>query len=251
MSGRLVWVLVLSAVSVGAESARAPVLVELFISEGCSSCPPADALLEQLDRQQAVPEAQVIVLSEHVDYWNHLGWADPWSSRAFSNRQELYARLFGTSGPYTPQMVVDGAAEFVGSDGRAAIAAIRAAAKRPKLPMRVTATDGKTVRVEVDAVPDGKNRKGVVWLAFAEDGGTSNVLRGENRGRTLHHVAIARELRQVASFAERAGYAGELPLPAGAAADGRRVVAFVQDADTGKVWGAARMSIPASGRLVP
>ncbi len=241
MSMRLMCALLLAAGCAAAENPLPPVLVELFTSEGCSSCPPADRLLEELDRQQLVPEAHVIVLSEHVDYWNHLGWTDPWSSRAFSNRQEFYARLFATSGPYTPEMVVDGAAEFVGSDGRAAVAAIRTAAKKQKPPMRIKLSAGGAIRVEVDPAPDGKNRKGIVYLAFAEDAGVSNVLRGENRGHTLHHVAIVRELRQVGSFGDRSGYVTEVAPPATPAPDARRVVAFVQDANNGRVWSATQL----------
>src|SRR5437773_3318540 len=118
------------------------VLLELFTSEGCSSCPPADALLERLDRTQPVAGAQIIVLSEHVDYWNHIGWADPYSSPAFSARQQQYARRFRTQEPYTPQMVVDGRTEFVGSDTRSAESAVRDALRQPKVAIHITGNEG-------------------------------------------------------------------------------------------------------------
>ncbi len=216
----------------GVAGAGQPVLVELFTSEGCSSCPPADVLLERLDRTQPVAGAQIIVLSEHVDYWNHIGWADPYSSAAFSARQELYARRFRTSGPYTPQMVVDGRSEFVGSDARAAESAIRSGLKQPKVPVRIGEGEG-SVGVVVDPLPAGAH-KANVYLAYAADTGTSDVLRGENKGRRLHHVAIAKELKQVGTVDPRSGFKTQVRLQSGS-----RLIVFVQETGNGPVWGAA------------
>ncbi|HTS30829.1 MAG TPA: DUF1223 domain-containing protein [Bryobacteraceae bacterium] len=212
---------------------RKPVLVELFTSEGCSSCPPADALLEKLDRSQPIPGAQIVVLSEHVDYWNHIGWADPYSSPAFSARQEQYARRFRTQGPYTPQMVVDGRSEFVGSDTRAAEAAIRAAIKQPKLEIRILESEAAP-GIEVSPLPAGTGHKAAVFAAIAADAGTQDVSRGENKGRRLHHVAILKELKQIGTVDDRTGLKTNLRVESG-----MRLIVFVQEFGDGPVWGAA------------
>jgi hypothetical protein len=208
---------------------REAVLVELFTSEGCSSCPPADALLQRLDRSQPIPRAQIVVLSEHVDYWNHIGWADPYSSRAFSARQEQYARRFRTQGPYTPQMVVDGRSEFVGSDARAAESAIRSAARHPKAAIRIS-EDGGSAIIDVAPLPSGTARKAVVFAAYAMDSGTQDVVRGENRGRRLHHVAIAKELKQIGTVDDRTEFKTQLPLDSDA-----RLIVFVQEPGNGPI----------------
>src|SRR5689334_19981732 len=217
---------------------RQAVLVELFTSEGCSSCPPADALLERLDRSQPVPGAQVVVLSEHVDYWNHIGWADPYSSPAFSARQEQYARRFRTQGPYTPQMVVDGRSEFVGSDARTAESAIRAAIQHPKTTIHI-AEDGGSAVIDVGPLPAGTARKAAVFAANAADSGTQDVLRGENKGRRLHHVAIVKNLKQIGTVDDRIAFQNRIRIEAGA-----RLIVFVQELGNGPVLGAAML--PAS-----
>jgi hypothetical protein len=209
------------------------ILVELFTSEGCSSCPPADALLERLDRSQPIPGAQIVVLSEHVDYWNHIGWADPYSSPVFSARQEQYARRLRTQGPYTPQMVVDGRSEFVGSDARAAESAIRSATKHPKAAIHIT-EDGGSATIDVGPLPPGTARKAAVFAAYAINSGTQDVVRGENRGRRLHHVAIAKELKQIGIVDDRTEFKSRIGIDPGA-----RLVVFIQEFGNGSVWGTA------------
>ncbi len=236
-------VIVLIAVSQVASATddgkRTPVLVELFTSEGCSSCPPADTLLESLDRTQPVAGAETIVLSEHVDYWNQIGWTDPFSSAQFSQRQQTYARRFGISGPYTPQMVVDGSAEFVGSDGHRAVSDIAKAATAGKAVVRISpAQSGIPFRVRIDV--DGPSG-GDVYVALALNEAVSQVARGENGGRKLRHVAVVQSLTQIGKISGKSAFSKEIDLPAGKEADPRRyrVVAFVQEREQGRVLGAA------------
>ncbi len=229
--GLSVCILALSA-SVAGESgpARVPVLLELFTSEGCSSCPPADKLLEKLDREQAISGAEVIVLSEHVDYWNHLGWSDPFSSPLYSQRQKEYAsHLDGET--YTPELVVDGAVGFVGSNQGNAEKAIRDAAKQPKLPVKITArrVDRKAqVSLHVDEAATG-----TLYLALAHDVTKSKVLSGENAGRGLTHVSVAYSIEKVGKLDGKVlDFERLVNLKTG---DTTRVVAFVAQAGTGKI----------------
>jgi len=229
---------------------RTPVLVELFTSEGCSDCPPADALLEKLDRSQPVRNTQLVVLSEHVDYWNDIGWKDPYSSHEFSIRQGDYAHRFRLDSAYTPQMVVDGDAQFVGSDERRAIQAIEGAAKVEKVPVALSSVhlEGNTVvaHVESGALPSSTSSKSAnVLLALADDNDQSNVRRGENAGRILTHVAVVRSLTQVGTINRGGAFSGEVKVSsANANPRNLRVVAIVQEMAAGRILGvgSARLS---------
>ena len=223
-----------------------PVVVELFTSEGCSSCPPADALLRQLDRQP-VPGAQLIVLSEHVDYWNHIGWKDPYSAAFFSERQGMYAQRFNIGSVYTPEMVVDGSAEFVGSDGARAKQAIAKAQSAEKLPVRISnaSTDNLgtvKARVEIGALTETLHaQSGDVLAVLALNRAESQVLRGENEGRRLQHVAVARNLAKVGAVSRKTSFAQDISLKTepGAKAADLRLIVFVQDPSSGRILGAA------------
>ena len=225
-----------------------PVLAELFTSEGCSSCPPADAVLRQLDRLQPVAGARIIVLSEHVDYWNSLGWRDPFSSAEFSRRQAGYARILGSE-VYTPQLVIDGRVQLNGSDGRDIQAAIARAAGKAKVPVRIVraAREGgeAVVHVTVPALPSGKAD---VWVALADESDQSSVSKGENSGRKLAHVAVVRSLSKVGPVSKSEGCDQTVRLPLNPANTGAsRVVVWVAQAYN-PVLGAA--SVPLAGGSV-
>lgn len=207
---------------------RVPVLAELFTSEGCSSCPPADALLAKLHREQPVSGVSIVVLSEHVDYWNYIGWRDPFSAAQFSRRQQSYGARFRLNSVYTPQMVIDGEAEVLGSDPRAVKAAIETAARRTKIAIALTAGEG-SARVEIEAAP----RAGV-WLAIADEKVESSVTRGENSGRKLDHVMVVRSLERIGETSPGTRFSREVSLQRPG-----RVIAFAQERGEGKVFGLA------------
>lgn len=230
------------------ESNSAPVLVELFTSEGCSSCPPADRLLQDLDGKQPVLGAQLIVLSEHVDYWNHLGWNDPYSSRFFSERQSAYSNHFGLNSVYTPEMVVDGAKEFVGSDSRGAKQACEEAGSAAKVSVRISAValDGANAvraHLETGALQDASRAD--VFVVVALNHAESEVANGENSGRHLTHVAVVRSLTKVGSIEKGKSFGQDisLKLPSGVARGNLRLIAFVQEPGPGKVLGAALQTV--------
>lgn len=189
---------------------RAPVIVELFTSEGCSSCPPADKVLAELEKTQPVAGAEIIVMSEHVDYWNYIGWSDPFSSEAFSARQGAYVEVFNNNGAYTPQMVVDGQAEFVGSNLVKAQTAIARLAKLPKAEViivpvtkSVAETSAIKFKVRVEKLPKlSSGDVAEVLLAITESNLSSQVVRGENSGRRLSHTAVVRELRSLGRISD-------------------------------------------------
>jgi hypothetical protein len=209
----------------------AAVLVELFTSEGCSSCPPADAVLARLHREQPVAGVQLIVLSEHVDYWNDLGWKDPFSDRVFSERQESYG-----SRAYTPQAVVDGRIDVLGSDEGGIVRAAASAARNPHGALTLART-GDRLRIGVEGLPPHSESQ--VMVAVVEDDLVSKVERGENAGRTLSHTAVVRALREAARVPGSVqNWTGEVVLPAELSGKRARVVAFVQDGRSRRVLAA-------------
>ncbi len=210
-------------------NALVPVLAELFTSEGCSSCPPADVLLMKLEHLQPVEKAQIIVLSEHVDYWNSQGWKDPFSSEQFSYRQEIYAHALQAD-KYTPQIVIDGRWQVLGSDEKEIESAIARAAAKPKSAVRIVTAkrddNEAVIAVAVDALASGKKD---VWVAIADDRDETNVRKGENAGRTLRHVSVVRSLTKAGTVSKSAAFEKTVRVPLTAPAADMHVVVFVAE----------------------
>ncbi|HLJ30620.1 MAG TPA: DUF1223 domain-containing protein [Candidatus Angelobacter sp.] len=218
---------------------RKAVVIELFTSEGCSSCPPADALLGNLGNRPSANGAEIIPLGFHVDYWDYQGWRDRFGSHSYTERQQKYAARFQLDGPYTPQLVVDGQTELVGSDSaRAQNAIIQAAARQQQTDVQLSwkAPD----RLLVLATTGNTAASSQVLLAITENELASNVAAGENGGHVLHHSAVVRDFRLLGRLNN-----GRLQveIPVKAAADWKvkdlRLVVFVQSAPLGPIEGAA------------
>jgi hypothetical protein len=216
-----------------------PVIVELFTSEGCSDCPPADTLLDKLIATQPIAGVEIIGLGQHVDYWDRLGWKDRFSSAALTNRQQLYQARFSTPSMYTPQMVVDGRAEFVGGDEAAARRAIERSMASPHGVVRLTidadvARGDIAVSVAASDLPRlGRGDRADLIVAVTESGLRTDVKRGENHGRTLTHAPVVRHLATIGQIAVDGSTSGsaraDIPLAADWQRDHLAVVAFVQE----------------------
>jgi hypothetical protein len=229
--------------SVANANSLTPVVVELFTSEGCSSCPPADLLLQKLDKQP-IPGAQLIVLSEHVDYWNHIGWTDPFSSAAYSERQNTYGNRLRLESVYTPQMVVDGSDEFVGNDSHEATKAFEKAAANTKVPVRISGAtiEGNIVKahLETDALP-AQSKKADLVFVVALNHAESQVARGENSGQHLTHVAVVRALVKAGSLSKGQSFSQDVSakIESGVDPSQLRVIAFLQESGQGRILGAS------------
>ena len=242
----------LTAARPALDTPRTPVLVELFTSEGCSSCPPADELLIRLDEQQPVAGALVIPLSEHVEYWNGLGWRDPFSAPTFTQRQQEYGEALATRALYTPQMVVDGRIEFVGSQREIAQQAIERAAAEPKAEIALVRTDSGGNPVTVEVTISGVSRLGALgdadlWLAVTEEGLATDVRRGENAHRRLRHAAVVRRLEQIetlrAPIPDRLTAVAQIALEPEWQVRSLRLVAFFQERKSRRVLGATQVRL--------
>jgi hypothetical protein len=221
------------------ESVTAPraVLVELFTSEGCSSCPPADALLRQVNGRKTDSGQLIVGISEHVTYWNQLGWSDPFSSHEFTDRQNGYGDRFHLDSVYTPQMVIDGETQIVGNDSAGLLRAVSQQKASP-LSVHIESADagGGSLLMKFNVNGDVPAKGIDIYAVVAEDAASSKVLRGENGGRTLQHVSVARIMVRVASVHAAGEQTARVALPT-SAGQGLHLILFAQTSGLGRVLG--------------
>jgi len=212
-------------------------VIELFTSEGCSSCPPADALIAKVHKETS--DKPIYILAYHVDYWDRLGWKDAFSSSAYSERQKQYARWIKGAEIYTPQAIVNGSKEFVGSQESTLRNTIKADLADPgKTDLVLTNLKATEKNINVKYEAKGTTGNSVLMIALVERNAVSKVMKGENAGRTLSHVQIVRELQTVKL--DRNTGTASLTVPAGFTPQGFEMIAFVQNTGNGVITGAAR-----------
>ncbi|MGC4869078.1 DUF1223 domain-containing protein [Micromonospora sp. DT53] len=217
-------------------------VIEMFTSQGCNSCPPAEELLSEIERDARERGQNVFALGFHVDYWDDLGWPDQFADAAYTARQEAYARALGTRGLYTPQMVVNGTVEFVGSDRRRAAGAIMSAmASTATTPLALSITNRGADRVMVDYRAERPPQRAVLHVAVVERGLDSEIARGENAGRTLRQDNVVRAFRSVGLDAERGQV--ELATPPGLDPQSASVVGYVQENGDRAIVGATAIEL--------
>lgn len=239
------WLAALTSVPIAIAQSATPVVVELFTSEGCSSCPPADLVLQRLEAGVGVPGAYVIALGEHVTYWDRLGWKDRFSADVFTKRQEDYTWQFRTDSAYTPQMIVNGQAEFVGSDEQRARREILKAAQGPTAKVDLGIAGG-LVNINATGLPAGAKDADVL-LAITESHLDTDVQHGENSGRKLRHTGVVRSLANVGRIdnPKDGNYAAQVHyrLDPTWKAENLKLVVFLQSRRTKRIWGAGAIAL--------
>jgi hypothetical protein len=239
MSIRIALLAFTLATTAHAQSATAPhaLLVELFTSEGCSSCPPADALLARLNGTKTTAGDLVVVLSEHVTYWNEGGWRDAFSTDAVTDRQRAYGERFHLDSVYTPQIVVNGEAQLNGTDQRSIVHALESSRPAAAIHIASAKTADHALDVTFSLTGTLPSGKADIYAVIAEDAATTTVLHGENAGRKLSHVAVATSIIRIATTgltAERSIHLTLPPLPPGANSK-RHLILFAQTPGLGPV----------------
>jgi hypothetical protein len=203
--------------------------------------------LHQINLKQTSAGQLIVGISEHVTYWNSLGWKDPYSAPVFTERQNVYASRLSSEGPYTPQMVVDGRDQFVGRDGGALERTLRDDARQDHLNLRIVSSTVGPSGVDVRFAVMGHLPKPLDIVAvLTDDTDRSNVLRGENNGRLLQHVSVARSLTRVATIGDDAEESVHVPLPEGfrlGSGAGHHLILFAQEPHQGAILGAATIPL--------
>lgn len=220
---------------------KRPVLIELFTSEGCATCPPADKILAYLEKQQPATQADIITLALHVDYWDQYGWKDEFSSPLFSRRQEIYGEKFKLKSIYTPQMIVDGETEFVGNEPGKAVNTVIKALDNKKADVEISRA-GEKVKIKITDFP--AHEESTVYFVVAEDNLSNKVKRGENAGQKLEHVSVARELKSIGSIdAKTNDFEVEIDLTIQPKWETKnlKIIVFAQENASRKVWAVNRV----------